>query len=182
MTENFDHTLYFLIAGFLIFLLREAFRNYIFRNTGNSESDNPLSYIDPIGLGLLGLYGLSWGGITSIRRKDNIVTYIASEVFFLVLMLSAVGYYKIHAPFTIIEWKIFIVSIVKLNWALFILNCVPIPPFDASFFYTQNLGKVNIIIQTVFKVIVVILTVLGYINVDILGTNFVLDFFGIQEQ
>lgn len=124
----------------IIFLLREGFRNWLFnRITRHETGQHAAAFIDPLALGTGILWGISWGGINQKNRHDNAITFIFSQLLFYGMILVAVIYYHLKLPADGTYLQMIITYFVIINWNLALVNWLPVPPFDASYFIMQRL-------------------------------------------
>lgn len=163
---------YSFIAVFFIFFLRESFRNYIFYslNPNKSTLKQPYIYIDIWSVTFFTLFNVSWGGLLQSHkgRRDTFLTFFLSQLLYLALLLIIYIYLFLNNPEIETFRYNFLHYTCKACYVLFIVNLIPLPPFDASFFYLQNFLQYKPIyfILILFKVILFNLLYLEVINLN----------------
>ena len=173
---------YTLPATFLILLLREVFRNFLFNRIFNIKTNHPLYYIDPIALVTTAFFGFSWSGAINYERKDNIITFLASQIFFIIFMLLSIVYFYSQHPIESLYWLNFLQALVKTSWCMAIVNFIPVLPFDGSFFYAVKLQQSPLATPIFFvaKLIAILCISMGFVDMQMLGADKVLDLFNMK--
>ncbi len=169
---------YSLPSAFLVLLIKEFTRISFFKKTGTDHSKsiyfNPVSSIDPFALFCLSLTNISWGGLVQKNRKDNWLSFLISSLSLLLLMIIIMGYLSLKNPDKTTYLYLLCHSMIKQSWLVFLINCLPIPPFDMSFFYTQKIYMYPI--NFFFKIIFVTLLLSGLFNIQEYIPNFLSKF------
>ncbi|MCB1147427.1 MAG: hypothetical protein KDK38_11530 [Leptospiraceae bacterium] len=130
--------IYTIPAAILLMYSHEFFRNFLFKNLSAIESDQASSWIDPVALAALSFFGVSYSGMCQSGRKDNFITFLASQVFFPCFILLIALYAYLKQPVSGSYLYSFLQSSISQASALFLWNFIPLPPFDASFFFWQR--------------------------------------------
>ena len=137
-----DHLTYTFPAAFLVLLSREWAVNNLMKNQNISYSQgiyaNPLSAIDPWALFCLSLTNVSWGNFLQKGRKDHWLSFLISQLILVILMLIFIFYLKIKMPPDGKYLYLLCNAIIQQSWVVFLVNLIPLPPFDLSFFYAQR--------------------------------------------
>ncbi len=102
---------------------------------------NPFTRIDLWALFLLSLWGMSWGGLIQKGRKETTLTFILAQVWFVLVWLLVFIYYKLNHPIEESYLHYFLQEIMRQAWTLHLVNYLPLPPFDGSFFYAPKLNQ-----------------------------------------
>ena len=103
-----------------------------------STYTNPLSAIDPLALFCLSLTNVSWGNFLQKNRRDHWLSFLISQLVLVVLMLIFIFYLKIKMPPEGKYLYLLCKTIIQQSWFVFLVNLIPLPPFDLSFFYAQR--------------------------------------------
>lgn len=132
------------------FLLNMISRLGIFIETHyHPKNKNPFLTFDLWAFILVSFWGYSWGGLISRNKKDTFITFIFAQLWFvMIIILSVIFLHAKDLGKDQYTYMLFIV-LIKKSWTLHLVNYIPIPPFDASFFYAQKpaMTKVNIILK-----------------------------------
>ena len=133
---------YTLPSAFAVLFVKESSRISLTKRLGNYHDKsiyfNPFSSIDPLALFCLSLTNASWGGFVQKNRKDHWLGFLISELSLLILMVIIMAYLQIKNPGENSYLYSFCHSIIEQSWFVFIMNALPLPPFDMSFFYMQK--------------------------------------------
>jgi len=173
--QQFGVIIHSLPAAFFLFFFRELFRKYVldfFNANAQKEALPILYYIDSFSLITLSFFGISWGGLLGNFRKDTIFTFLISQIWFLVyiLLLLFLLFLK-QSP----EGSIFYLIIqdsIKYSWILFILNFLPIPPFDGAFFYMQSFETFTTGRFISFSIKIIFIVLLLFFSTQMIHQNF----------
>lgn len=152
-------------ASFIVMMGREWFISRVTQKTGlmaassDHKEPNVLLNTDLWAFSLLCFFGVSWGGIVSDRKKHNFLIFVIGQLWLIIAI--AVSLVFLHAKNLLpTDYMYFLfVDIIKKSWLLHLLNYIPIPPFDLSFFYISNsdiLKKVTLALKIVLTVVIVL--------------------------
>ena len=179
--ESLGDLIYMMPASALVYITREWFRNFVLSKLNSEENNLPLAYIDPLALVTLGTFGLSWGGIATPDRRDNLASYVASQLWYALAVGLLVLYFHFHGPEPGSFLQMLIIYMIKFCWVLFLLNFIPLPPFDGSFFYMQKIdnGFTFVLISYMTRFIVIFVLLFDVLNVDFLKADTLLRAMGV---
>ncbi|MCS6984958.1 MAG: hypothetical protein NZM25_07550 [Leptospiraceae bacterium] len=130
---------YTLPAALLIYLLREAVKNRALALSEGKEEENPFISLDLTALAAAVFTQVGWGSFLRYRQKHNFLSYGVAQLSFLVVILLVVVYARLKGISPESFTSFFLQTLISMAWAGFVCNLVPIPPFDAAYFYLQPL-------------------------------------------
>jgi hypothetical protein len=129
------YDLLFTIPAALTVLLSREW--YCARMTGESDSDifADFSLLSFIGLSLNGVApgGLLRECATPVRR------FIHGQIWLLLLILVGAIYVLLKGPVPGSFSARFPMALITQSWALFLFNCIPLPPFDCALTYFASM-------------------------------------------
>ncbi|MDH4200359.1 MAG: hypothetical protein OEV66_08280 [Spirochaetia bacterium] len=141
------------------FLLELMSRLGIFVETHYSarQTKNPLLTFDVWAFIVLCFSGYSWGGFIVKNKKDTISSYIFGQLWFIMVMLIAFIFLHAKDISKTSYMYLILIDILKKSWSLHLLNYLPLPPFDASFFYMQKpaLKKFGAIFKIIATIVII---------------------------
>ena len=153
-----DYLTYSFPAALVVLMSREwaainLMRSQVPKQEGPYMSE--FSAIDPLALFCLSLTNVSWGNFLQKNRKDQWLSFLISQLALLLLILILIFYLKMKMPSKEGYLFLFCNAIIQQSWAVFLVNLIPLPPFDLSFFYMQK--PMLSLLQLVSKVIFLVL-------------------------
>lgn len=159
LVEQSGYLLYTLPVAVLILLSREAFRNFLLSRLTKDETYPAAYYVDIFAVISLALTGGGWGGLLHRKRRDFLLTFLLSQVWLILLVGLGVLYWYLKRPDAGSYVSFFTIAFVKQCWVLFFLNFIPIPPFDAAYFYFQPMsgGKLTPLLLSLMKTVTILL-------------------------
>ncbi|MDH4262102.1 MAG: hypothetical protein OEV78_03550 [Spirochaetia bacterium] len=107
---------------------------------------NPFLSFDLWGFLVLIFGGYSWGGLIKNEKRDTIVSFVFAQLWFIVIIVIAAVFLHAKGLSRNSYIFIFLIEIIKMSWIIHLINYIPLPPFDASFFYTQKSGMNMIVL------------------------------------
>ncbi len=141
---NMGYLVYTLPASLVVLLFREVGRiqiqaRYSIQYSHQLSKEKPILSVDPMAVLVLSLTSMSWGGLL-IKRKHEInwMSYISSQLATLILMCVVLIYLFLKQPHKTSYLFLICHAVVLQSWLVFILNCIPIPPFDIAYFYIDT--------------------------------------------
>jgi len=131
--------------------------------------------IDIWALATFSLWGVAWGGLIRRERKPFLLLFVLSQLWFIFMMIFGLVYYGLKNPEMGSYVDIFIRRLISGAWTIHLVNYIPIPPFDSSFFYMhkKRLHKVLIVVKVIF----ILSLVAGFWNNDFINGNQFLNWF-----
>jgi len=120
-----------------------------------NQHESLLEKVDIWALGLLIYAGVSWSGLTKKGKIPTAFQFALSQIWFIIVALVIFIYYKLKNPEPDSVVLIVIEDILRKCWSLHILAYIPLPPFDASFFYSNF--KSAQILSFVFKISITVM-------------------------
>lgn len=117
-------------SALTILLSREWF---CARMGGDSES-TPLADFSLVSFASLTLNGSAAGGLLR-DRPMALLRFMHGQLWLIILLTIGVAYAAIKAPAPMSFSAGFSAVFLKQTWALFIINWIPLPPFDAASVY-----------------------------------------------
>jgi len=176
--SSLGYLVYTLPAAFLVFLLRETVRSIVYQKIGYRVEYNPVYYVDIIAVSCLSLFGISWGGIIHEDREDNWITMLIAQLVYLALFFLIFIYLRLNNPSSTSNAFIVLTTMAKQCYVLFIINFLPIVPFDFSFFYMQKLQHTfgGRILKNITKLIFIILFYFNLVSANSLGIENIYNF------
>ncbi|MDH5719229.1 MAG: hypothetical protein OEZ13_01280 [Spirochaetia bacterium] len=166
--------LFFAIPAYIIItVIREWMRDQLIMSLGEGLSGEkkqkipPFWHIDIFAVCAMGIWGISWGGLLQRKERDTPLTFFISQIYYFLFGFVIAVFYHLKVPeeggYT---WHI-LREMVRQCWILGILNFIPLPPFDASFFYMNKKNKEYALIG--FKILVIIFLIFGFLDFEILS-------------
>lgn len=159
----FGALVYTLPAAAIIFFSREAVRNSLFRKIAPEETPPAFYFVDILGLFLAAYASVSWGGLVQKNRRDNLLTFLASQLWLLLILIVSMLYLNINHPPVGSYTHNFFYATAQISELMLYLNFIPFPGLDASFFYTQN--KFGIYAGYLGKTIILICLLQNYLPI-----------------
>lgn len=159
LIEQSGYLLYTLPVALLVLLSREAFRNFLLSRLAKEETYPAAYYVDIFSVVSLALTGGGWGGLLHRKRRDTLLTFSLSQFWLLMLVGLGVLYWYLKKPDAGSYVSFFTLTFVKQCWVLFFINFIPLPPFDAAYFYFQPMsgGKLTPLLHSLMKTIAILL-------------------------
>ncbi len=124
-------------AALAVYTGREIFRNYLLHSLTGKRQNHPLYYLDIWAVGTAALFPLSWGGMVHRERMDNRLSYLLSQIFFALIVAALFVYFLLkgnHVAGYVYELLRYAM---QLSYTLFLINFIPLPPFDASYLFVK---------------------------------------------
>ena len=117
---------------------------------------NPFLSFDLWAFIVLVFSGYSWGGLITKEKKDSVISFIIAQLWFVIIAFIAFVFLQTKGLNKNSYMYIFLLELIKACWMLHLVNYIPIPPFDASFFYAQKQGfkKTVIVLKCLATVII----------------------------
>lgn len=136
-----------ILAATLVVILHEGIKRFIalsqthgLYRKNNDIQVNPLSFIDPLGLFLFVICGVGWQKPQKYNKnrminKEKSYVYIMLSGIILHVILIAIAlpiyrYFDVYLNYMYVE--IFLKKFIAYNISLFLINLLPIPPFDMA--------------------------------------------------
>lgn len=166
--RSLGELIYTIPAGLVIFFSRAAFHEMLERRIEGLEKKEITESIDIFGLGVFLLYGVSWGGMLYSSRKNNMIIFLLNQLFFIFAILVTIVYLILKNPQEGTYVFFFSVKMLQYLVTLFIVNWVPLPPFDAAILYWTPRGRFSVMdrLNTVFKLSVFLILVFGWFDIN----------------
>jgi len=142
------------------------------------KTKNPFLTFDLWAFVVLAVGGASWGGLISKGKKDTLSSFIVAQTWFIIIIIVAFIFLQTKDLNKSKYMYIFLIEIIKKSWVLHWMNYIPLPPFDASFFYAQKAKFTSV--GFVSKVLASALIIFIPITNDFLSGMSLLKFLGIN--
>ncbi len=136
-------------AALAVYTGREIFRNYLLHSLTGKQQNHPLYYLDIWAVGTAALFPLSWGGMVHRERMDNRLSYLLSQMFFAFIAAALFVYFLLKGNQAIGYLYELLRYAMQLSYTLFLINLVPVPPFDASYLLVKLFPR-NIVLRFLF--------------------------------
>jgi hypothetical protein len=166
--------IYSVPAAFILLIGREWFLFNVMSKMGvftdahyAAKTQNPFLTFDLWALMVLVFGGYSWGGLIKKEKRDTIISFIFAQLWFVIIMIIAFIFLQAKDLSKSSYAYIFLIEIIKKGWMVHMVNYIPLPPFDASFFYAQKSKMENIVL--VSKIIATICIMLFPVYNDFLS-------------
>lgn len=167
MVQSFVASLGFLLtslpSAFLLLYFHEVFRNFILQKLHFAETENAISWVDPISMATLAFFGVSSSGVNQKGRNDSPISYLLSQLFFILFILFLALYTFLKQPESNTYLYEFLKTISRQAFSVFLWNWLPIPPLSGSFFFWQRfynesrLVPFTIVVRVLFIIALVFL-------------------------
>lgn len=170
--------IYTIPAGFFIYFSRSVFHEMLQNRILGEEKEHVWESIDIFALGVFFIYGISWGGMLRWGKRKSFLLYVFSQFFYLILIALSIIYFQLKNPVEGSYLFYFSIKIVQYLIGLFLLNFIPLPPFDASMLYWPLHGQFLALdrLNTVFKLSLVLTLVFGWVSVEsIISRQYILE-------
>ena len=129
--------IYTVPAALVVLGSREWVRNGILTRLHREDPQEFPVYIEPLALGTLIVTQSCWGGLNQRYRRDNWLSFLLSQGWLYVLFALSLVYFDVKDLEKETYLYSFIGYVAIMSWATALVNWLPLPPFDASFFYFQ---------------------------------------------
>lgn len=142
------------------------------------KSKNPFLTFDLWAFCVLCFGSFSWGGLINRGKKDSVISFIFGQLWFVLMIIIAFVFLNAKDLNKTSYMYIFFMEIIKKSWVLHLVNYIPIPPFDASFFYAQRADLHKVVILS--KMVMTMFIFFFPITNDFISGQSFLKFIGIS--
>jgi len=181
--SGLDILFYSVPASLILLLTREWFVGTVVEkmgfvsHAGSEERVNPFLRFDLWAFAMLSYWGVAWGGTIQKNRDNNLISFILYQLWFVVIFTVVFLFLKFkqyeNVGFTYYMLK----EMLRQAWTLHLLNYIPLPPFDGSFFYMRYIDSPLIVAAT--KAIATVLIMFGLFGSDFITGVSILDRLGV---
>ncbi len=142
------------------------------RMGGDSES-SPLADFSLVSFASLTLNSAAPGGLLRDRPMP-LIRFMHGQLWLIILLAIGIAYAAIKGPVPESFSARFSAVFLKQSWALFILNWIPLPPFDAASVYFAPFmqWKMFSLMNATLAIIVAIALSYGFWRLDFFTGNF----------
>lgn len=142
------------------------------RMAGDSES-NPISDFSLISFASLSLNGIAPGGLLRDRAMP-LLRFMHGQLWLIILLTIGTAYAAIKGPVPESFSARFSAAFLKQSWALFLINWIPLPPFDAASVYFAPFmqWKMFDLLNGMLGILVLVAFSYGFWRSDTLTGNF----------
>lgn len=160
----FGDLIYTIPTVLFVYSFREWVKSKIQVITEGREMENFLNSVDLLALVCAFFSFIGWGSFLRYRNKDSFISYLFAQIAFLFLIMATIVYAKLKGLEKGGYSYYFIQTLITTAWVGFFVNWIPLPPFDASYFYLKNLLDIRpvVLFLWVYKIFVTVGLVLFF--------------------
>jgi|GEM_PF-1881727 len=149
---RFGMFIYSIPAALILFIGREWYLFSVMSKMGvfmeshyRGKTKNPLLTFDLWAFVVFIFGGFSWGGLVNREKRDTAMSFILAQLWFFIIIAIAFVFLHSKGLSKSSYMYVFLIEIMKKSWLLLLVNFLPVPPFDGSFFYAQKNSMKNVV-------------------------------------